>query len=244
MTDPEHEERLSNSGSFGTDSQQTFDTAAGVVSVRSSTSTSTQVPTVPVTETSSYHTATRPMSSATEELQTGGEHASTGAITMPTTQDPSTTAPPPQTQAKEASAVNAVGGGVSGVEGLRGNAMGEPNAAAEQSAPPGEIGLDVLLVSGKRQRFLFAPDVTVGEVKSRIHKDWPQDWQSEYPRSKSSLRILYLGKFLADSTTLESNNFRKGETTVVHILIRQEESRADALAKGKSNSTCGCCTIV
>jgi hypothetical protein len=219
MTDPEHEERLSNSGSFGTDSQQTFDTAAGVVSVRSSTSTSTQVPTVPVTETSSYHTATRPMSSATEELQTGGDHASTGAIAMPTmTHDPSTTAPLPQ--AKEASAVPVGGGVVSGLEAFGGSVMGEPpaaTAAAEHSAPPGEIGLDVLLVSGKRQRFLFAPDVTVGEVKSRIHKDWPQgeftkfpftndvgvdhtytllhhfqictDWQSEYPRSKSSLRM-------------------------------------------------------
>ncbi|KAG0336988.1 hypothetical protein BG004_007826, partial [Podila humilis] len=104
------------------------------------------------------------------------------------------------------------------------------------------ISLTLLLISGARTTFTFFPSDTIETVKTKVFDAWPKEWSDEpRPTSPQSLKILYLGKFLADGSTLESNKIQPGTTTIVHLTIKAPEP--DMITTGghsKSDSAARC----
>ncbi|KAG9289055.1 hypothetical protein G9A89_015604 [Geosiphon pyriformis] len=66
-----------------------------------------------------------------------------------------------------------------------------------------EVRLTLLLVSGKRHTFKCKPTDIVGTVKKRVFDNWPKEWADETPAAVSNLKIVHLGRFLEDGSTLE-----------------------------------------
>ncbi|KAL1923798.1 uncharacterized protein VTP21DRAFT_8778 [Calcarisporiella thermophila] len=120
----------------------------------------------------------------------------------------------------------------------------EQSNLSEQVTSPSLVTLTLLLVSGKRSAFDFTTQQTVKEVKEGILEQWPKEWISEKPPSASNLRLLHLGRFLDDSTTLESNGIKSGQT-IVHLLIRGNlQDDDDDLTKKRPSSKCGMCIVL
>ncbi|KAG0241653.1 Ubiquitin-like protein 3 [Mortierella sp. GBA43] len=118
------------------------------------------------------------------------------------------------------------------------------------SAGPGpavdtdKVSLTLLLVSGSRSTFTFHAADTIETVKSKVYDTWPKEWQEDKPASPQSLKILYLGKFLADTSTLESNRIQPGTTTIVHLTIKAPEQEIHAHSKSDSAAKCKFCLIL
>ncbi|KAF9276994.1 Ubiquitin-like protein 3 [Mortierella alpina] len=106
------------------------------------------------------------------------------------------------------------------------------------------VALTLLLVSGSRTTFHFQASDTIESVKAKVHESWPKEWQEEKPASPHSLKILYLGKFLADSSTLESNKIQPGATTIVHLTIKAPEQELPGHSKSDSAAKCKFCLIL
>ncbi|KAG0285148.1 Ubiquitin-like protein 3 [Linnemannia gamsii] len=106
------------------------------------------------------------------------------------------------------------------------------------------VSLTLLLVSGSRSTFPFQGTETIENVKAKVFDSWPKDWQEEKPASPQSLKILYLGKFLADSSTLESNKIQPGNTTIVHLTIKAPEQELHGNSKSDSAAKCKFCLIL
>ncbi|KAF9579347.1 Ubiquitin-like protein 3 [Lunasporangiospora selenospora] len=106
------------------------------------------------------------------------------------------------------------------------------------------VSLTLLIVSGSRTTFNFRGLDTIEAVKTKVYENWPKDWQEERPASPQSLRILYLGKFLADGSTLESNKIQPGTTTIVHLAITSPEQETHGNSKSDSAAKCKFCLIL
>ncbi|KAF9927113.1 Ubiquitin-like protein 3 [Mortierella antarctica] len=106
------------------------------------------------------------------------------------------------------------------------------------------VALTLLLVSGSRTTFHFQASDTIEAVKAKVHESWPKEWQEEKPASPQSLKILYLGKFLADSSTLESNKIQPGATTIVHLTIKAPDQELHGHSKSDSAAKCKFCLIL
>ncbi|KAF8937620.1 Ubiquitin-like protein 3 [Haplosporangium gracile] len=117
---------------------------------------------------------------------------------------------------------------------------GQTGGAADNST----VSLTLLLVSGSRSTFTFQGTETIENVKTKVFDSWPKDWQEEKPASPQSLKILYLGKFLADSSTLESNKIQPGNTTIVHLTIKAPEQELHGNSKSDSAAKCKFCLIL
>ncbi|KAG8968785.1 hypothetical protein FRC03_005965 [Tulasnella sp. 419] len=91
----------------------------------------------------------------------------------------------------------------------------------ESVTPPTKVPITLLLVSGRRRTVDFEPDTTIAKLKEQAWNTWPADWVDERPPSPAFLRILYLGRILADDTTFSSLNLLPStEPTVFHISVR------------------------
>jgi hypothetical protein len=89
---------------------------------------------------------------------------------------------------------------------------GSPNAALDKQAD--SVSIELLLVSGKRQRFIFPKGDTIGQVKEIVWDNWPevccllvppsedarplnrifvsylsQAWQDERPKTLDRMRL-------------------------------------------------------
>ncbi|KAF9325651.1 hypothetical protein BG006_010864 [Podila minutissima] len=107
------------------------------------------------------------------------------------------------------------------------------------------ISLTLLLVSGSRATFTFSPTETIESVKAKVLGAWPKEWAEERPASPQSLKILYLGKFLADTSTLESNKIQPGTTTIVHLTIKAPEQDVhNGPSKSDSAARCRFCLVL
>ncbi|KAF9432046.1 Ubiquitin-like protein 3 [Entomortierella beljakovae] len=106
------------------------------------------------------------------------------------------------------------------------------------------VSLTLLLVSGSRTTFEFQGTETIEAVKNKAFENWPKEWQEERPASPQSLKILYLGKFLADNSTLESNRIQSGTTTIVHLTIKAPEQELHGNSKSDSAAKCKFCIII
>ncbi|KAG0051148.1 Ubiquitin-like protein 3 [Gryganskiella cystojenkinii] len=106
------------------------------------------------------------------------------------------------------------------------------------------VGLTLLLVSGSRTTFTFPATETIEGVKTKVFENWPRDWHEEKPSSPQSLKILYLGKFLADNSTLESNKIQPAATTIVHLTIKAPEQELHGHSKSDSAAKCKFCLVL
>ncbi|KAI9318755.1 hypothetical protein BX666DRAFT_1537997 [Dichotomocladium elegans] len=123
----------------------------------------------------------------------------------------------------------------------------------ELKIPPDIVRLTLLMVSGNRHTMDFAPSTTVFEVKTHILNHWPQEFARggggnsavDQPKSLDRIEILYLGKFLANETTLEVNRLQGGDSFTVHLLIRDQPSKSLEDAKDTEPiPRCKCCIIL
>ncbi|TPX40004.1 hypothetical protein SeMB42_g06167 [Synchytrium endobioticum] len=101
------------------------------------------------------------------------------------------------------------------------------------NANSNQVGLRLLLVSGKKHDVLADPTETVDAVRRRVYENWPKDWSEETPESSSQLRLLLRGKFLELNSTMEGNKIPTGQTTTVHLIIKAGSSTDNTAEKSK-----------
>jgi len=140
--------------------------------------------------------------------------------------------------------------------------MSEPDTATDTSSPPSinqpenttndspatainndkissdKVNLRLLLVNGKKTDILCDPTETIESIRKRIFENWPKEWAEEAPSAESYLRVLHRGRFLELSSTLEGNKIPKGETTTVHLLIKE------GVPAEEPGDKCKCCIIL
>ncbi|KAI8579512.1 hypothetical protein K450DRAFT_241338 [Umbelopsis ramanniana AG] len=97
----------------------------------------------------------------------------------------------------------------------------EPKEAA---VPSDKVRLNLLLVSGKKLVIDTEKNDTITQVKMQVLKQWPKEWNINAPTTVEEMNVIYLGKFLANDTTLEANNIKNGRMTTVHLSIRTATS--------------------
>ncbi|GAA5865889.1 hypothetical protein JCM1840_006288 [Sporobolomyces johnsonii] len=112
--------------------------------------------------------------------------------------------------------------------------------------------LVLLLVSGKRRKWVVGSEETVREVRERVWSEWPEEWRSteDAPPTAKALRLLYLGRFLEDSASLSSYGLKPLSDaegpTIVHLHIRTlipTDGSEASLKPKKSTSSCRCCIV-
>ncbi|KAJ3070085.1 hypothetical protein HK102_006763, partial [Quaeritorhiza haematococci] len=125
--------------------------------------------------------------------------------------DPSTTGASSASGSSGTAAPSAAGGAGTG---------GGPTVVVNDKVPDDKVNLRFLLVSGKKTDMMFGGGDSIEVVRKRIFESWPREWSEEAPESPAALRVLYRGGFLEVSSTLEGNKIPLGQTTVVHLLIK------------------------
>uniref|UniRef100_A0AC35FM03 Ubiquitin-like domain-containing protein n=1 Tax=Panagrolaimus sp. PS1159 TaxID=55785 RepID=A0AC35FM03_9BILA len=106
------------------------------------------------------------------------------------------------------------------------------------------INLKLILVSGRTREFQFAPSTSAAEVCQHVFDNWPLDWEEEQVASASLLKLIYHGRFLHGSVTLNALSLPVGKTTVMHLVTREnlpEPNSSDSIKKAKRSSCCRCC---
>ncbi|KAI7858588.1 ubiquitin-related domain-containing protein [Circinella umbellata] len=116
----------------------------------------------------------------------------------------------------------------------------------EQKLSLDRVHLTLLLVSGNRHTFELDPSSTVAQVKKQVITEWPEEWETSRtaPSSVGSIELLYLGKFLDNDSTLESNRLRGGESFTVHLLVRDQQLKSAEDTKTAEVPRCKCCIIL
>ncbi|PRQ72327.1 hypothetical protein AAT19DRAFT_9666 [Rhodotorula toruloides] len=109
-------------------------------------------------------------------------------------------------------------------------AAAESVGEVERPALKGEpVEIELLLLSGKRKRWTFGTEETVAEVKDQVWHEWPDDWTKgdPAPPSVDGLRLLHLGRFLDDASTLSAAGLKPTPDfpgpLIVHLHIRTLE---------------------
>ncbi|KAJ3220207.1 hypothetical protein HDU67_005533 [Dinochytrium kinnereticum] len=126
---------------------------------------------------------------------------------------------------------------------MEGPAPGAGGGVVIDKVPEDQINLRLLLVSGKKSDILVSPADTIDAVKQKVFSAWPKDWSEEIPESPASLRLLHRGKFLEGASTLDASSIPIGQTTTVHLLIKNgapEPATPDKPAVVKESSGCNC----
>ncbi|GAB5589167.1 hypothetical protein Unana1_04067 [Umbelopsis nana] len=72
-----------------------------------------------------------------------------------------------------------------------------------------KVRLNLLLVSGRKLILEVEKNDTITQVKGLVLKQWPTEWNINTPTSVEEMNIIYLGKFLANESTLEGNGIFK-----------------------------------
>ncbi|CAO3684298.1 unnamed protein product [Umbelopsis ramanniana] len=75
----------------------------------------------------------------------------------------------------------------------------------EAPVPSDKVRLNLLMVSGKKLVIDTEKNDTITQVKMQVLKQWPTEWNINAPTTVEEMNIIYLGKFLANETTLEGN---------------------------------------
>ncbi|VDM59256.1 unnamed protein product [Angiostrongylus costaricensis] len=105
------------------------------------------------------------------------------------------------------------------------------------------VTLRLILVSGLTHEFQFHPLTTAHEVTQKVFELWPKEWADEKVESASMLKLIYHGRFLHGSVTLNALNLPQGKTTVMHLVTREnlpEPNSNDSLSKRKRGGCCRC----
>uniref|UniRef100_A0A1I7XSG8 26S proteasome regulatory subunit 8 n=1 Tax=Heterorhabditis bacteriophora TaxID=37862 RepID=A0A1I7XSG8_HETBA len=107
----------------------------------------------------------------------------------------------------------------------------------------GKVTLRLILVSGRTQEFSFHPLTSAHEVTQKVFEQWPSEWEAEKVDSATMLKLIYHGRFLHGSVTLNALNLPQGKTTVMHLVTREnlpEPNSNDSLSKRKRGGCCRC----
>lgn len=93
--------------------------------------------------------------------------------------------------------------------------------------PRRPIKIEFLLASSSkpdlnRLNLSFDPHSKALDIKHRIRSQWPIGWSTEgiTPKRPDEIRLLFLGRFLNDSETLDSLRLASGSPTIMHLLLR------------------------
>ncbi|KHJ96627.1 hypothetical protein OESDEN_03406 [Oesophagostomum dentatum] len=84
-----------------------------------------------------------------------------------------------------------------------------------------QVTLRLILVSGRTHEFQFHPLTPAHEVTQKVFEQWPKEWADEKVDSASMLKLIYHGRFLHGSVTLNALNLPQGKTTVMHLVTRE-----------------------
>ncbi|BGP35014.1 hypothetical protein JCM10296v2_006838 [Rhodotorula toruloides] len=141
-------------------------------------------------------------------------------------------------------------------------AAAEPVGEVERPAVKGgSVEIELLLLSGKRKRWTFGTEETVAEVKDHVWHEWPDDWTKgdPAPPSVDGLRLLHLGRFLDDASTLSAAGLKSTPDfpgpLIVHLHIRtlepphhshhssKKKKKAQQQPAHEENRSCTCCII-
>jgi len=117
-----------------------------------------------------------------------------------------------------------------------------------KNIPEDKVNLKLIYVAGNDQagkEFLVSPNLTATEIAVHVHENWPQDWQNNKVDKAEVLRLIYQGRFLHESVSLDSLNIQPGRTCVMHLVPREKlpEPNIDNWKKEKSQQpdSPGCC---
>ncbi|KAH9822185.1 hypothetical protein DFH28DRAFT_1078503 [Melampsora americana] len=93
------------------------------------------------------------------------------------------------------------------------------------------IKIEFLLASSSKPNLIrlnlsFNSHSKALDIKHRIKSQWPIGWTTEglTPKRADEIKLLFLGRFLNDSETLESLRLPSGSPTIMHLLIRPSPS--------------------
>lgn len=108
------------------------------------------------------------------------------------------------------------------------------------------INLRLILVSGKTKDFLFSPNDSASDISNFVFNHWPDEWSDEPKVQRAEiLRLIYQGRFLHGSVSLDALQLPLGRTTVMHLVPREHlpdyENSSDQRLKSKERMNTGCC---
>ncbi|KIY68077.1 hypothetical protein CYLTODRAFT_421931 [Cylindrobasidium torrendii FP15055 ss-10] len=111
-----------------------------------------------------------------------------------------------------------------------------------------QVAITFLLISGRKRAMTFDAETTVGRVKELVWDDWTaEESAGERPVAPSSIRLLHLGKDLADNAMLKDVPFPiDGPATIVHMSIRPPGALPASVKTGTTtdDKLCGCSCII
>jgi len=104
----------------------------------------------------------------------------------------------------------------------------------------------MLRPNGTHTDILLNPSDNILSAKKQMFESWPKEWTDEVPTSIENIKILYLGKYLEDNSTLEDNKIPVGQTTTVHLIVKLTKKELDEKDKQeeKSSENSACCCII
>ncbi|CAI5444557.1 unnamed protein product [Caenorhabditis angaria] len=115
------------------------------------------------------------------------------------------------------------------------------DSTPEENEEP--VILKLILVSSKTHEFSFSPMASASDVTQFVFENWPDDWSEDKVESSSMLKLIYHGRFLHGSVTLQALQLIPGKTTVMHLVTREnlpEPNSSETLTKRKSANCCRC----
>ncbi|BFZ60145.1 hypothetical protein YB2330_001167 [Saitoella coloradoensis] len=121
------------------------------------------------------------------------------------------------------------------------------NDAGQKMEDLSSLSMTFMLGNGQRRAMSFpSEDVTVGSVKQRLMEDWPPEWDDQKPVGVGNIRLLHLGKLLADNLTLKDCRIQQGNPNVVHLTVRPADlvPEEDVDAKVEQKKGSGCCVLM
>uniref|UniRef100_A0AC34REM0 UBL3-like ubiquitin domain-containing protein n=1 Tax=Panagrolaimus sp. JU765 TaxID=591449 RepID=A0AC34REM0_9BILA len=106
-----------------------------------------------------------------------------------------------------------------------------------------KITLKLIPASARTHEFQFAPSTSAAEVCQHVFDNWPTEWEDDRVAVASLLKLIYHGRFLHGSVTLNALSLPVGKTTVMHLVTREnlpEPNGSDSIKKAKRSSCCRC----
>lgn len=126
-----------------------------------------------------------------------------------------------------------------------------------------EWALDDSFLTAHNLSVKSCDEATVAQLKQCITTKWPAFKTNSPSPDPSRLRLIFLGKILEDSQTLENvglgSNANQNVSSVIHVSVRPESFQLDskrtptgsysvqaggAVDGQQSGGRCGCCVVM
>ncbi|PVU93190.1 hypothetical protein BB559_003396 [Furculomyces boomerangus] len=100
------------------------------------------------------------------------------------------------------------------------------------------IDITFLVVSGLRKTLTFQLTDRISSIKKFVFENWPKEFEIP-PENLNQIRLLYLGKFLDDDTTLKDSKF-SSNNTIIHLIVRPYTTFKEDKKKTEDAPKCTC----